>query len=126
MSVTASTSGSQTLTDSASGTTPFSKAISGSFAGTASAVGQQVQIGTTPVSIQLPVSPTHYVYVKNLSGVATVTVTWTPNGGASATILLLEPGSYIQFVEAATGAGITALTLTASAVSTPVEFLLAG
>lgn len=126
MSVTVATTGTQTLTDSTSTTTPFVRAVTGSYTGLASSVAQQVLIPNAPTSITLPISPVNFVYVKNLSGTATITVTWTPNGGASNVVVTLQPGSYVELVETAAGSGITALSLQASVASTPVEYLLVG
>lgn len=88
--------------------------------------GEQASFGTTPTSVALPISPTNVVYVKNLSTVNTLTVTWTPTGGASNAVATLEPGSVLMLVEAAAGAGITALSFTANASGTLVDYYLAG
>lgn len=126
MTVTATTSGTQTLLDSTANTTSLTKQLSASFVGSASTIAQQVNIGTGATPIALPVAQTNYVYIKNLSGAATVTVTWTPQGGASNPVITLQPGGYIEFVEPVTGSGISALSLIASAPATPVEYWLLG
>jgi hypothetical protein len=68
----------------------------------------------------------NFVYIKNNHATNTVTVTWTPNGGASAVVQTLEPGSALILSQAVTAAGITALSLQASGASTPVEYILVG
>jgi hypothetical protein len=125
MSVTAQTQGQLTLTDSAASTTQLSKILTGTFTGTESSVGQSVLIGTSSFPIALPTNPIHKLYIKNLSGVATVTVTWTPTGGSTATILTLQPSDYIDLVSSG-ASGISLLSVVASAVSTPIEFWLLG
>lgn len=78
--------------------------------------------------ITLPISPVLQCYVKNLHATNTVTIILTPQGGASATVQVLGPGAVFSFWQTATAAtyGITALTLTASAANTPVEYFLGG
>jgi hypothetical protein len=78
--------------------------------------------------ITLPVSPTLQLYVKNLHTTNTITIIATPQGGASATMQVLGPGAVFLFWQSATAAtyGITALTLTASAVNTPYELYAGG
>ena len=126
MSVTASTSGSLTLTDSAASTSTLSKVLAGTFAGTECSTAQSLLVGTSATPLTLPLSPINFLYIKNLSGAATLTVSWTPNGGASATVLTLQPGAYIHFAEPVAGSGVTAVSVQASAISTPIEFWLLG
>jgi len=127
MAITASINGNITVTDGQTGTVAYTKLLTAlSTTGTAFGEVSSASIGTSPTSITLPVSPVQFLYVKNLHASNTLTVTWTPNGGSSAVILVLQPGSSIQFEEVASGSGITALTLTGSASSTTCEFLLCG
>jgi hypothetical protein len=77
-------------------------------------------------AVPLPVANIDFLYVKNLDVAATILVTWTPNGGSTLNPITLEPGGFIMFSEGATGAGITALTLTSSASQSLVEFVLGG
>ena len=127
MSITATLSGNIQLTDSTTNTVVFVKQLLSLFnIGSTFLESQSASIGTSPVSVSLPVSPTQFLYVKNLHATQTLTVTWTPNGGSSNTVLTLYPGSAILFVEAATGAGITALSLTGSSAATTCEYVLAG
>jgi hypothetical protein len=127
MSVSAQVTGNITLLDSVLGDTPFQKVLGSLiYVGTVASVGQSVSIGTSPTSISLPVSPTQFLYVKNLHATQTLTVAWTPNSGSSATILVLQPLGYIIFLEPNTTSGITALTLTGSGAATLCEYALAG
>jgi len=127
MSVTLTCSGTNSVIDSSSGAIAFQKGLSAAFVGSVFSEAQTVTVSTSPVSIALPISPTQFVYIKNVTATNnTLIVTWTPNGGASNPVVTLEPGSFIQFVEATTGAGITALTVTGSAPGTLAEYILGG
>lgn len=126
MSVTAAVSGNLQLTDNQSGSTTFMKALSLSYTGTVSAFAQQTLIGTSSTTIDLQGSAAQFVYVRNIPTTFTsqLTVTWTPNGGSSETAITLSPGSAIILCETDSVNGITALAVTASAVNTPVEYLI--
>jgi hypothetical protein len=127
MSITAALTGNITLTDSVVGTQQLIKSIASLiFTGTNSSVAQSQNIGASPTTITLPISPTKFVYIKNLHAVNTLTVTWTPNGGASNQVVTLQPSEAIIFCGSNTSGGITALSLQASGASTPVEYILAG
>jgi hypothetical protein len=128
MAVTASVKGNITITDNLTGSTSLSKVLNNAYTGTVESYGQNVIIGTSPTTVALPVSPSQFVYVKNLSTTSsnTVTVTWTPNSGSSASIVILDPGAIIIFSEVTTTNGISALSITASAAGTPVEYILCG
>lgn len=127
MSQTSSIVGTVQVTDSVTGTVPLQKNLVGlAFTGTNAAVVQSQNIGTATVTFTLPVSPVQFLYVKNLHGSQTVTVTWTPTGGASNPVLTLEPSAALMFCEPASGGGITAMQVVASGASTPIEYLLAG
>jgi hypothetical protein len=97
-----------------------------SYLGSVSTFAESILVGTTPVVIGLPISPTEVVYVRNTHATQLLTVTWTPNGGSSAVVLTLQPNSYILFGEVNATSGITALTLTGSASNTSCEYFLAG
>lgn len=127
MSITSSVAGTIQLTDSATNSTIYYKQlINLLMVGTSFLETQPASIGTSPTSITLPISPVQFLYIKNLHATQTLTVTWTPTGGASATVQTLQPGSIIILLEAATGGGITALTLTGSGANTNCELVLAG
>src|SRR5258708_35936236 len=125
MSVTATISGSILLTDSVSNTVQMQKALVAlAFTGTVSELSQSQSVGTSPTTLTLPASPTQFLYIKNLAPTNTVTVTWTPNGGASNPVITLQPGSAIIFVELAAGGRITALFVTASGTRTAIGYAL--
>jgi hypothetical protein len=128
MSVTGAISGYISLTDSVSGTTALQKPfVNLQYTGTNCAYVQSQVIGTTTVTFTLPVSPVQFLYFKNVTtGSGTITVTWTPNGGSSNPVLTLQPGSDIQFTEAASGAGITGFQVVASTSNTNCEYILLG
>lgn len=130
MAISVSVTGYITATDSLTGTTALSKALS-NIANVGFTTFQEVQagtFGTSPTSISLPVSPTQFVYIKNTHASNTLTVSWTPASGTSAIVTTLAPGSAIILLQAAvtSGGGITALSFTASAASTTAEYILAG
>lgn len=128
MSVTASLNGNLQLTDNIAGNTTFLKQLLLSYTGVVSSFAQNFLVGTSPSTIAIPSTSAQFLYIRNIPTTFTsnITVAWTPNGGSSETILTLSPGSAILFSETDTTNGITALTLTASAVNTPVEFILAS
>lgn len=66
------------------------------------------------------------LYIKNNAapGGATITVKWTPTGNANATIIILQPGSFIAVWEVAAAGGITALTVAGSTNATPYEIFM--
>jgi hypothetical protein len=127
MAVSLSINGNITVSDSTSGIIALQKLLSGlTTTGTVFSEAQFLSIGTSPVAIALPISPIQFLYVKNLHATNTVTVTWTPTSGASATIQTLEPGSAILFCQNVVGAGITALTVVASGTNTQIEYIIGG
>lgn len=79
--------------------------------------------------ITLPTSPCTQVYIKNIDPVKTITVKWTPNGGAANNVVVLNIGAHIILWDNPVGGttpGITSLTMTPSAAACLVEFLLGG
>ena len=97
------------------------------FAGTSSFYDSYYQVGTSPVSLTLPGTTVQVLYVRNLHATQTVTVTATPSGGASVTLGVLQPGGLVFYLNpGTTSGGYTAVSLSASGPSTPVELLLAG
>ena len=127
MSTTASLTGTVNLTDNDSGTIALQKNLIGlATTGTASVVVNAQIIGTSTVTLVLPVTPVQFLYMKNNSASQAVTASWTPNGGSSNPVLVLEPGSAIMFSEVASGGGITAVTVIAAGTNTPIEFVMLG
>lgn len=128
MAIQASIAGFIQVTDTVSGTVALQKALS-SLSNTnlgAFSEAQPATFGTSPTSVALPVSPVLFVYLKNTHATQTLSVTWTPNGGASNPVITLQPGSAIILLEAAAGAGITALAVTGSLAGTTAEYVIAG
>lgn len=126
MPITGTLAGNITMTDNLSGSVQLQKALLFQYLGTIFSYSQSQLVGTSPTSLSLPLSPAQFLYIKNLSPTATVTVTWTPTGGASNVVLTLQPGAMIVYVESNTTSGITALSVTANTVSTPIEWILLG
>jgi len=128
MAVSISLTGQITISDGVLGTISLQKQLSILMPGFVFSEAQTLPIGTGPTTISLPISPAQFLYIKNLHAANFITVTWTPTGGASNTVLVLQPGSSIIFSEAAPvpSSGITALSLQANVPNTPVEFILGG
>jgi hypothetical protein len=128
MSVTASIRGTLQITDSLTGSVSLSKVLNSAYTGTVESYGQSVVVGTSTVTVSLPVSPAEFVYIKNLSTTSGVTlaVTWTPVSGTSASVVVLDPGAVIILSEVGTSNGITALSLISNTLGTPCEFIVCG
>lgn len=127
MAITLSYNGTITVADSVTGTVAYSKILQSlSTAGTSFGEVQPGTFGTSPTSITLPISPATFFYFKNTHAVNTITLTWTPNGGASNVVVTLQPGGFIGFSEPSALSGITALSVTANGASTTVEYLIGG
>lgn len=102
------------------------KGVSASVQGTAYVQSNGLNIGTSPTTITLPATNVTYLHMKNLHATQTVTVTWTPSGGASNVVKTIQPGGLIEFLDANGSGGITALSVVASGASTPIEYILLG
>lgn len=126
MSITCNFTGTIQITDNLTGSVALSRAVNLQFVGTVFSYSNTASIGTSPTSITLPVSPVQFVFLYNNSTTATLTYTWTPNGGASNVVGTLQPGSGTVLGESNTTSGITALSLTASGAATQVSYILAG
>lgn len=97
-----------------------------SFTGVASGI-VRLKIPNADTTITLPVSPTKQVYVKNNDSASLLTVKWTPNGGASNTVIVLSPGGVLILWDiAGVGNGITDLKLNQSVANTEAEYFLGG
>jgi hypothetical protein len=74
------------------------------------------------VTVPLPAATVWCVYVRNLSNTGPMTVNFTPAGGSSETLLLVQGatagngGYFIYHQPAETAGGITALSITAAAI----------
>ena len=125
MATDVSFAGTITVTNPDTGLTNLEKSISAAFAGDINTLAESISVTTSPSTIGLPASPTQVVYIKNNSLSFEVTVTWTRNGGASASVAVLEPGAILLLVETNSTSGITALSLVATGTSA-VEYFLAA
>lgn len=85
-------------------------------------------IDTAQATIGLPILQVRQLELRNTHSTALITVVWTPNGGASATILILGPGDGICFWHTAAGAtlGVSALKLTSNTAGATYEMFLGG
>lgn len=83
---------------------------------------------TSITAIGLPIAQVRQVRIVNTHASAKITVTWTPNGGASATIAVIGPGDGIALWSRTTGSsyGISALSLTADIANTTYSMFLGG
>lgn len=126
MSLVTSLGGVLSVTDNLTGSIALNRALNIAFTGTVFSYDQTLSVGTSPVSPVLPINPVQVVFLQNNSTTASVLITWTKNNGASVGVLTLDPGGFIFFSETSTSNGITALSLTASAASTPISVVLAG
>ena len=128
MSISASIRGNIFVTDNLTGSVSLQKVLNNTYTGTVESYGQSVTIGTSSVTISLPINPVEFLYVKNLSTTAStnITVTWTPESGSSATVVTLDPGALIMYCEVGTSNGISALSLVSNQAGTPVEYVACG
>lgn len=96
-----------------------------------SSVAQFVTYASIPAlatGIPLPIAKTVQVYIRNIDPTNSVTVTWTPTPGVTASIITLYPGDQIILWQNTTGvsAGISALSVLASANFCLIEYFLGG
>lgn len=70
---------------------------------------QAASIGS---AVSLPAASVFAILVQNLSLTANLTITYTPTGGAAASVTLGPSGMFILFDPSETGTGFSALTLT--------------
>jgi hypothetical protein len=125
MSLSVSLNGNIQVTDSTSNAVASQKRLASlSVTGKNLSEAQSQLIGTSPVTIALPASPANFLYIKNLDTVNTVTVTWTRNGGSSASVIVFNPGGWAIVGCPGTGTGLTALSVVASSSNTPIEYIL--
>jgi hypothetical protein len=126
MSLTCAITGAVTVTDNSTGSVALSQSQNFSYVGSVFEYTNQGTVGTSPTAVTLPVSPVQFLKLQNLSTSTTLAATWTKNGGSSVAVITLDAGGVIQFCETTTSNGITALTLTGGAASTPYSLILAG
>lgn len=89
-----------------------------------------LQVPTAGVAITLPSSPVYFVYVRNL-GTNNITLSYTPTGGSSTSLILAANGSgiggiFLYGLSVESAGGITALSLEATTAVTPAEYFVAA
>lgn len=91
---------------------------------------QRLNNGDNPIVIPGPLTKASQVYVKNLDATNNIVVKYTPSGGVQQLSTTLGPGEVFIIWQAqgnsATGAGITAFVLNASAANVLCEYFLGG
>jgi hypothetical protein len=84
---------------------------------------------TSQATISLPFTTIRQLLFKNTHATAKITVVFTPNGGAEATINKVGPGGTLILWDgtaAVTGLGITSLKLTSDTAGGTYELFLGG
>lgn len=97
-----------------------------SYSGTAGELEVRQAPDTSQHTLDLPTTQVNQVYIKNTHASGILTIVGTPNGGASATLAILEPGSVFIVWQAVTGKGYTDLKYTADTTGTTFEMFLGG
>lgn len=97
------------------------------YSGTVGQLTEGVQ-GTGLTTLTLPVATVLQLYIRNLSTTANITVTATPQGGASAVLTDLGPGDVLVNWCAGTSAtrGFTQIKLQSDTAATPFEIFMGG
>lgn len=90
----------------------------------------QVPTGGLTVPISAIGGTAYFTYVRNL-GSNNITLSYTPTGGSSTSVVLLPQGAnsggiFLYAMTAETSGGITALSLTAATATTPAEYFIAA
>lgn len=124
----ASLGGTLTVSSGVQGDSPYVTQLAAiSAALGALALAPSATVGTSPTVIPLPATQTNVVIIQNTDPVHTLAITWTPTGGSSNPVIVLEgQGSILILIETALTGGISALTLTGSAAGTTYKSTLAG
>lgn len=126
MAITASISGTLSITDNLVGSVAQNILLNLAYTGTVQTYAETVQTSTSPLSIALPVSPTEFVAIFNLDTVDSVIVTWTPTGGSSNVVQTVDPGGFLAFCQTTTSNGISALSVQATANNPAIKYVLCG
>lgn len=79
-------------------------------------------VGTATSTVTLPTATITSALVYNGNASNTLTVNWTPAGGSTETVVVLQPLSQINFI----GGAITAMTLVANGASTNATVIVGG
>lgn len=126
MAGSASANGNLQLTTGQTGDGAMAIAFASLFALTNFLVEPALSVPNSPTSVTLPGSPAKVVFIQNLHATQTLTVTWTPNGGASNPVVTLQPGEFILLGGVSASGGITALSLQGSGAGTTTKLVLAA
>lgn len=83
---------------------------------------------TSQTTIGLPITQVRQLWLRNTHSSAKITVVWTPNGGASATVIILGPNDQCMFWHNNTGTsyGISSLKLTSDTSAATYELFIGG
>jgi hypothetical protein len=118
-----------TSTEQSTSNTPINRSTGNpSFSCNGALFNTYQALAAGPNPFGLPYIPATQLYVRNIDPTKTILVSWTPNGGASASIITLNPGDQIILFCNPTGTtpGITAGFLTPSAAGALVEVFAGG
>lgn len=88
-----------------------------------------ILIDTNQATITLPFAQCRQILFRNTHTSAKITVVWTPQGGAEATINKVGPGGGIALWDdtaATTGIGISSLKLTSDVANATYELFVGG
>lgn len=91
-------------------------------------ITQRTFPSTAEQTISLPITQTRQVFIRNTHASAKITVKWTPNGGAEATITVLGPLGAVALYDPNTHSsnGISGLKLTSDVSGSTYELGLGG
>ncbi len=129
MSITASVNGNFSIIDSANNSGPqlvFQFIQNNGLTDYSYLRGYQVPTSATPISFPFGVTLVQACYIRNVGSVNNLTVSWTPNGGASNPVITLTPNSMLLFLEADLTKGISALSLQSITNPTNADIIVAG
>jgi len=87
-----------------------------------------VLIDTSELTVTLPTAQVRQCFFRNTHASAKITTKWTPNGGVSATILIVGPGDGVMFWHQAAGStyGFSQLKITSDTANATYELFLGG
>lgn len=97
-----------------------------SYNGTVGVFTNAILTDTNAHSQTLPTTNVLQFYFKNTHATATITLTWTPQGGSSNVVKAVGPGGIVSFWETTTGSGITALSIQSNTSNATYEMFLGG
>lgn len=91
-------------------------------------VTYKILLAAGTFNVQLPQAVTCQVYIKNLDTANSIQINWTPNNGAPAAVIALNPGEQLILWADPSKAtpGITALSFVTAAPNVLCEYFLGG